>query len=185
MSNLLFWFISQRSLSKHEMKVHTLIVLLGWLWWHIFWIFVGQYQICYSVLTFKDLCQNIKWRSIHWLNYLAGFDDTFFEYLLVDVKFVNLFQLSKISVKTLNESPYLDWTTWLAFLKHFLSVQYIIKQLVSVKFVILLQLLKISVRVSNEIPYFDWTTWLALSPHFLNDQYGIKQLVSVKFVILF
>ena len=30
----------------------------------------------------KDLCQNIKWKSILWRNYFPGFDDTLFVCLI-------------------------------------------------------------------------------------------------------
>ena len=79
---------------------------------------------------------------------------------------------------------FLEETTWLALMTHFLSVQYVIKQLGSVKFVILLHLSKISIKTFKESPYFEGITWLALMTQFLNVQYVIKQLVSVKFVIL-
>ena len=48
MSNLLFCFNCQRSLSKNEMKVQTLKKPLGWIFWRIFWM-LNMYQNSWSV----------------------------------------------------------------------------------------------------------------------------------------
>ena len=45
-------------------------------------------------------------------------------------------------------------TKWLALMTHFLSVQYVMKQLGSVKFVILLHLSKISAKTSKKVHTF-------------------------------
>ena len=112
---------------------------------------VGKCQICYSASNLKDLWKNIKWKSILRLNHLAGFDVSCYKCSICNktvsqCQICFLIQISKISCKTANENPYLDWTTWLALMSHVISVQYIIKQLVSVKFVILLQISKRSVK---------------------------------------
>ena len=98
---------------------------------------------------------------------MAGFDDTFFECSICN-KTVEQCQIcnSASSLKdicqNIKESPYFEETTWLALMKHFLSVQYVIEQLGSVKFIILPHLSKISVKTSKESPYFEKITWLAL-----------------------
>ena len=86
---------------------------------------------------------------------------------LVSVKFVILLQMSKISVKKWNESPYYEETTWLDLMTHFFNVQYVTNQLVSVKFGFLLHLSKTPVKKWNERPNFEEISWLDLMIHFL------------------
>ena len=66
---------------------------------------------------------------------------------------------------------------------HFLSVQYVIKQLGCVICNSALSLKDICQNI-KESPYFEETTWLAMMKHFLSVQYVIEQLGSVKFIIL-